>query len=160
MTSLVVPIMENDRFYGVAAVDLKIDFLQGIVDEIDLYGGQATAVIVTDQGTLVAVRDQPDQALQPATSIYPDFEQILPRIAAGETFTSLSPDGKYLRVFSPLDIGETGAHSSLGLIIPFSAITASVTELGDPGSCDRPEHHHHFSSDPVVFHRSTLAPGH
>lgn len=128
MTSLVVPIIENDRFYGVAAVDLKIDFLQGIVDDIDLYNGTATAVIVTDQGTLIAVRDQPDQALQPAASIYPDFEQILPRIAAGETFTSLSPDGKYLRVFSPLDLGETGSHSSLGLVIPFSAITASVSE--------------------------------
>jgi methyl-accepting chemotaxis protein len=127
MTTLVVPIMENDRFYGVAGVDLKIDFVQGIVDEIDLYGGTATAVIVTNTGTLVAVRNQPDQALQPATSIYPDFEHILPRIAAGETFTSLSPDGQYLRVFSPVDLGETGSHSSLGLIIPFSGITAPAT---------------------------------
>jgi putative methionine-R-sulfoxide reductase with GAF domain len=101
--------------------------LQGIVDEVDLYGNTATAVIVTDQGTLVAVGGQADLALQPASSIYPDFEQILPRIAAGETFTSLSPDGQYLRVFSPVGLGETGTHSSLGLIIPFSAITASAT---------------------------------
>jgi putative methionine-R-sulfoxide reductase with GAF domain len=128
MTSLVVPIVENDRFYGVVGVDLKIDFLQGIVDEIDLYDGTATAVIMTDQGTLVAVGDQPDLALQPASSIYPDFEQILPRITAGETFTSLSPDGQYLRVFSPVGLGETGTHSSLSLIIPFAAITPSVTE--------------------------------
>ena len=127
MTSLVVPILENDRFYGVAGVDLKIDFIQGIVDEIDLYNGTASAVLLTDSGTLVAVSGQPDQALQPATSIYPDLEQILPRIAAGETFTSLSPDGQYLRVFSPLELGETGSRSSLGLIIPFSAITASAT---------------------------------
>ena len=127
MTSLVVPIVENDRFYGVAGVDLKIDFVQNIVDEIDLYNGTATAVLVTDTGTLVAVRNQPDQALQPATSMYPDFEQIQPRIAAGETFTSLSPDGQYLRVFSPVNLGETGSHSSLSLIIPFSAITASAT---------------------------------
>ena len=127
MTSLVVPIMENDRFYGVTGVDIQIDFVQGIVDEIDLYDGTATAVLMTDTGTLIAVRDQPDQALHPATSLYPDFEQIQPRIAAGETFTSLSPDGQYLRVFSPIYIGETGSHSSLGLIIPFSAITASAT---------------------------------
>ena len=127
MTSLVVPIMENDRFYGVAGVDLKIDFVQGIVDEIDLYNGTATAVLLTDTGTLVAVRDQPDQALQRAASIYPDFEQIQPRIAAGETFTSLSSDGQYLRVFSPVGVGETGSHSSLGLIIPLSAITAPAT---------------------------------
>ncbi len=128
MTSLVVPIMENERFYGVAGVDIKIDFVQGIVDEIDLYDGTATAVLMTDTGTLIAVRDQPDQALQPATLLYPDFEQIQPRIAAGETFTSLSPDGQYLRVFVPVGVGETGSHSSLGLIIPFSAITAPATE--------------------------------
>lgn len=128
MTSLVVPIMENDRFYGVVGVDLKIDFLQSIVDEIDLYNGTATAVLLTDTGTLVAVRNQPDQVLQPANLIYPDLEQILPRIAAGETFTSLSPDGQYLRVFAPVGVGETGLHSSLGLIIPFSAITAPAIE--------------------------------
>ena len=128
MTSLAVPIMENDRFYGVAGVDLKIDFVQGIVDEIDLYNGTAAAVIVTDTGTLVAVRDQPDQTLQPATSIYPDFEQIQPRIAADESFVSLSPDRQYLRVFSPIKVGETVSHSSLSLIIPFSAITAMATE--------------------------------
>jgi len=127
MTSLVVPIMENDHFYGVAGVDLRIDFIQNIVDKINLYNGTASAVILTDTGTLVAVRNQPDQALQPANSIYPDLEQILPRIAAGETFTSLSPDGQYLRVFSPMELGESGTHSSLGLIIPFSAITAPAT---------------------------------
>jgi GAF domain-containing protein/HAMP domain-containing protein len=128
MTSLVVPIVENDRFYGVAGVDLKIDFVQGIVDEIDLYNGTATAVILTDTGTLIAVRNQPDQALQPATSLYADFEQIQQRIAAGEAFTSLSPDGQYLQVFAPINIGETGAHSSLSIIIPFSSIIAPATE--------------------------------
>jgi GAF domain-containing protein/HAMP domain-containing protein len=128
MTSLVVPIVENDRFYGVTGVDLKIDFVQGIVDKIDLYNGTATAVILTDTGTLIAVRNQPDQALQPAAAMYPDFEKLLPRIAAGETFTSLSPDGEYLRVFAPINIGETGAHSSLSIIIPFSSIIAPATE--------------------------------
>ena len=128
MTSLVVPIMENDRFYGVTGVDIKIDFVQGIVDEIDLYDGTATAVLMTDTGTLIAVRNRPDQALQTAASIFPDFEQILPRIAAGETFTSLSLDGQYLRVFAPVGVGETGSHSSLGLIIPLSAITTPATE--------------------------------
>ena len=128
MTTLSIPIMENDRFYGVAGVDLKIDFIQGIVDGIDLYNGTATAVILTDTGTLIAVRNQPDQALQPAAAMYPDFEKLQPRIAAGEAFTSLSPDGQYLRVFAPVDIGETGAHSSLSLIIPFSSIIAPATE--------------------------------
>lgn len=127
MTTLAIPIVENDRFYGVAGVDLKIDFLQSIVDGINLYNGTATAVILTDTGTLIAVQNQPDQALQPAASIYPDFEQIQPRIAADETFTSLSPDGQYLRIFSPFNVGETGAHVSLSLLIPFSAITAPAT---------------------------------
>src|SRR5574339_576627 len=127
MTTLAVPILEDDRFYGVAGVDLKIDFVQNLVDSIDLYNGTATAVLMDDTGTLVAVRNQPEQTLQPANSIYPDLEQILPRIAAGEAFTSLSADGQYLRVFSPIELGETGSHSSLGLIIPISVITASAT---------------------------------
>lgn len=127
LTSLVVPIMENNHFYGVAGVDLNIDFVQSIVDKIDLYNGTATAVLVTDTGTLIAVRNQPAQVLQPATSLYPDFDQLRPRIAAGETFVSPSPDGQYLRVFSPVTAGETGSHSSLSLVIPYSEVTTTTT---------------------------------
>jgi len=127
MTSFVVPIVVDDRFYGVAGTDLRIDFIQNIVDEIDLYDHSASAVVLTDTGTLVAISDQPELGLQPATAIYEDFEDLLPYVTAGETLVSPSPDGQFLRVFAPIDFGYYETHWSIGLIIPIEKITAAAT---------------------------------
>ncbi len=127
MATFTVPIIVNDKFYGIAGVDAPIAFTQDIVNGISLYGDNAKAVLLTDNGTLIAVHNQPELSNQPATQIYQDFEQLQPRLTAGEVFTSLSPDGKYLRVFSPIDIGEVGTHWSFSLIIPFNEITATAT---------------------------------
>ncbi|MBK9780620.1 MAG: HAMP domain-containing protein [Anaerolineales bacterium] len=59
--------------------------------------------------------------------MFSDFAELQARIANGETFISLSPDGKFLRVFSPIDIGEVGTHWSFSLIIPFAVITSEAT---------------------------------
>ena len=126
ISTVAVPIIENHRFYGVAGVDYRTDFVQGLVDDIDLYDGAASAVLFTETGTLVAVRNQPELTLQPANSIYQDFEQFQSQISAGRSFFSLSPDGRDLRVFYPINIGEAGRWW-FGLVVPFSEITAPAT---------------------------------
>jgi methyl-accepting chemotaxis protein len=127
MTSLSVPVVENGRFYGVTGVDLRIDFVQSLVDQINLYDGTAQAVLFTDQGTLVAVHNQPELALQPADTLYGDFESIRASLATGEAFSSQSPDGRYLRVFAPVDFGSTGTQWFMGLIIPMEKITEKAS---------------------------------
>jgi PAS domain S-box-containing protein len=127
MASFVVPIVVNGKFYGITGVDAPITFVQTIVDNVNLYDGQAEAVLLTDTGTLIAVHKKPELSNQPAEQIYSDFADIQPRIAAGETFISLSPDGQYLRVFSPIDVGDVGTHWSFSLVIPFSAVTTPAT---------------------------------
>ena len=127
MASFVAPILYDGKFYGIAGVDAPIAFVQDLVDQVDLYNGQAGAVLMTAEGTLISVRNQPDLVNQPATEIYPDFAELKPRIEAGDAFISLSPDGQYVRAFAPVDLGRTGKHWSFGLIIPFSEITAPAT---------------------------------
>lgn len=127
MASFVVPIVQNDKFYGIAGVDAPIEFVQQVVDSIDLYDGEAQAVLFTDTGTLIAVHQQPELVNQPAKLVYGDIEQLLPRLSAEETFTSLSPDGKYLRTFAPISLGKSGTRWTMGLIIPLYKITAPAT---------------------------------
>ncbi len=127
MASFVVPIIYNNEFYGIAGVDAPISFVQGIVDKIDLYNGTAEAVLMTDSGTLLGVRNKPELVNQPATEIFPDFSDLQARLNAGEAFISPSPDGEYLRAFSPVDLGLTGKHWSFALVIPITEITAPAT---------------------------------
>jgi putative methionine-R-sulfoxide reductase with GAF domain len=127
IASYIVPIVQNNTFYGIAGVDAPIGFVQELVDNINLYDGSANAVLFTETGTLVAVRQQPDLTSQPASLIYEDFDQIQPQLSS--SFTRLSADGKYLQIFSPITIneGENGVHWVMGLIIPFEKITAPAT---------------------------------
>ncbi|MFZ5857290.1 MAG: GAF domain-containing protein [Chloroflexota bacterium] len=128
MASFVVPIVNDETFYGIAGIDAPIAFVQTIVDSVDLYDGKADAVLLTSSGTLIGVRNRPELVNQPATEIYADFSDLQARIEAGETFISLSPDGQFLRVFAPVEIGQTDAHWTFGLIIPFAEITAPATD--------------------------------
>ena len=125
IASFITPIILDDIFYGIAGVDAPIGFVQQLVDDIDLYEGTANAVLFTDAGTLLAVRQKPELVNQSASSIYEDFDKIQPRL--GSSFTRLSPDGKYLQIFSPIDVGGAETRWILGLIIPFEKITAPAT---------------------------------
>ncbi len=126
IASFIIPIVLDDTFYGIAGVDAPIGFVQQLVDDIDLYEGSTNAVLFTDTGTLIAVRQKPELVNQPASLIYEDFDKIQPQL--GSSFTRLSPDGKYLQIFSPIDVGGGGAdHWVMGLIIPFEKITAPAT---------------------------------
>jgi GAF domain-containing protein/HAMP domain-containing protein len=127
MASFIVPIMQGDTFYGITGVDAPIRFVQNIVDNINLYNGKANAILMTDSGTLIGVRNQPEMVSQPASSILPDFESLQTQIISGKTIISPSPDGKNLRVFAPVNIGNTGTHWIFGLIIPYSEITSQAT---------------------------------
>jgi len=131
IASFIIPIIQNDKFYGIAGVDAPIGFVQQLVDNIDLYDGTANAVLFTDTGTLVAVHEKPELTNQPANLIYADFDTIQHQLET--SFTRLSPDGKYLQIFSPVQIGQSGTHLEsqaqwvIGLIIPIEKITAPAT---------------------------------
>lgn len=125
IASYVIPITQNGKFYGIAGVDAPISFVQQLVDSIDLYDGTTNALLFTETGTLVSVHQQPGLTNQPASLIYPDFDNLQPHL--NSTYTRLSPDGKYLQIFSPIEIGTGGTRWVLGLIIPFEKITAPAT---------------------------------
>ena len=127
MATFTIPILVGGKSYGIAGVDAPITFVQDIVDSVNLYNGKAEAILVTDSGTLIAVQQQPELTNQPATERFADFGELQDRLQAGEAFISLSPDGNYLRVFSPINVGEVGTHYSFSLVIPFSEITAQAT---------------------------------
>ena len=127
MASFVVPIVYNDKFYGIAGIDAPIAFVQEIVDNVNLYEGSADAVLMTTDGVLIGVRNRPELVNQPASEIYPDFSELQQRLESGQAFVSPSPDGETLRVFAPVELGQSGSRWIFGLTIPYSKTTASAT---------------------------------
>jgi methyl-accepting chemotaxis protein len=129
MTSLIVPIVANGKYYGLAGVDLRLDFLQGIVDAFDLFNHTGNIAIISNNGTLAAVSKQPDRMGEDVKELHKDFtnENKLV-IEKGQTTTvNVEEGGGQLEVFVPLQVGQTITPWSVNVNIPTQQITADAT---------------------------------
>jgi methyl-accepting chemotaxis protein len=123
LTSLVVPIMVGDTFYGIAGVDLRLDFLQEIAGDVtDLYDGAARIAVISHNGTLAAVTNNSNLQGKHIKEIHNDFENDLAVIQAGKSEVSTNKDGE-LEVFAPLKVGRSTTPWSVNIVIPGKKIT-------------------------------------
>ncbi len=129
MTSLVVPIAVEGQFYGVAGVDLRLDFLQQVVEAADIYGGRGTLALITYQGMLAGVTHRPELTNRSARELHPDFDTDgeLARIQAAESFYE-SQAGE-LEVFVPIRFGHTTTPWAANVLVPLRVVTAEATQL-------------------------------
>ena len=128
ITSLVVPIMANGQFYGIAGVDLPLDFLQELADEFIAYGGAAKVAIISNNGSLAAVEGQPDlvgQTMKEFKNGDTGWENDLAVIQSGQT--KVNDERGIYETYVPVTFGSTATPWSVNLIIPTSTITAEAT---------------------------------
>jgi methyl-accepting chemotaxis protein len=124
MTSLVVPIIVDGKFYGITGVDLPLTFLQGLADELDLYNKSGTMILYSNNGTLAAVTDRPDLVNTSIQDFSSDWEEDLAVIQNGQNLTE-EQDG-IMETYIPLWFGETSTPWALNLNIELSLITAKA----------------------------------
>ncbi len=125
ITSLVVPIMIEGQFYGIAGVDLRLEFLQELVDEENAFDGTAKLVLISNNGTLSAVTGQPELIGEQATAIHTGFDENNTIVQNGEQLIQDMEDD--LAVFVPIHFGFSPTPWSLNLLVPMKQITAEAT---------------------------------
>jgi methyl-accepting chemotaxis protein len=122
ITTLAVPIITNDTFYGMVRVDLRLDGFQEPVDDIEeLYEGTAQILIISHTGMLVAVTGKPELAGKHIQEMHKDWEEDLGYIQKGETIAK--EDEGRMAVFAPLKVGHTITPWSVNVLIPMEKIT-------------------------------------
>lgn len=127
MTSLVVPIMVEGQFYGIAGIDVSLDFLQNLADDIELYNGAGSMNLISYSGVLAGVSNQPDLVGEHFREIDQDWQQDTTIIQEGETV--VEEDEGRIGVFVPIHVGRAVTPWSVQLLIPTQAITAEATQL-------------------------------
>ncbi len=127
LTSLIAPIVVDGQFYGIAGVDLRLDFLQALVDKIDLYDHSAKLALISHNGTLAGVTGQPELAAQPVKVYHQDWEQVLTYVQAGQTISMV--DEGNLVVFVPIQVGRSVTPWSVNINIPQDKVTVEATAL-------------------------------
>ena len=127
LTSLVVPIVVDGKFYGIAGVDFSLQFLQTVADRVDLFDGQAELVLISHNGTLAGVTGRPELAGKPMKEVHADWEEDLRFIQGGEEV--LQEDEGRIAVFVPIRVGQAATPWSVNLNFPTAKITAGATAL-------------------------------
>jgi methyl-accepting chemotaxis protein len=126
-TTLVTPILIGNKFYGVVGADIKIDFLQKLSDEINLYNRAGKLMLLSNKGVVASLSGRPDAVNKPLQSIYPEMAEDIGKIAGGRE--SVGFVGDHLRVLVPLQIGKTNTPWAACILIPTKVVTAAATTL-------------------------------
>lgn len=126
VTSLTVPIIVDDTFYGIAGIDLRIDGLQKVVDDVEkLYDGTGEILLISHSGILAAVTGRPELAGKPLKDYgEEDAEEDL--LNMQHEFIEIEENR--LEVSTPLKIGHTTTFWSVKIFVPMEKITAVADE--------------------------------
>ena len=121
ITSLVVPIVSNKKFYGIAGIDLRLDFLQALADDVeDLYGGAARVALISNNGTLAGVTGKPELVGQHLKQISEDSEQNISTFQKDEKKIDILKGE--VRAFIPIQTGRTTTPWCVNINVPLETI--------------------------------------
>lgn len=126
LTSTTVPIIYNGVFYGMAGVDIKLDFLQGQVDAVDLYNHTAQMNIISNNGTIVAASGSPDLSGKPFSDLQAENKLDMEKVQAA--VANVSQQGTNLKVLTPIMVGHTKTPWAVQLIVPLAEVTKAATK--------------------------------
>ncbi len=124
MTSFMAPIVVNGKFYGVAGVDMTLDFLQEYAEKAVEYNPKASINIFSNSGIVAASTGHPEMISQPISAMHEDYEEDLEIIQAGKTL--IKEDEGDLLVNMPMYIGGYPKPWAVHMMLPVSETVASA----------------------------------
>ncbi len=128
ITSLAAPIIANGQFYGVVGVDIRLDFIQSMADNLDIYGRSGKLKVISNNGKLVGVTGSPNlvgRSIKMGQN-HKDYEKDLSIIQKGKEERRFVDDN--LEIFTPLRIGKTETPWSINVLVPEDKVTAVATK--------------------------------
>ena len=133
LTSLVVPILNDGRFQGIAGVDLALDHLQHQIDAAarELHGGLARVNLVAHDGTIVAASGRPSLIGRPLSALHEDWEEDLQAIQ--EARPLVEEDEGHLMAVVPVRLGEAARPWAIQLTLPMEHITDQADDAAREG---------------------------
>ncbi|MGR1198668.1 methyl-accepting chemotaxis protein [Aeromonas hydrophila] len=134
MTSVTVPLLEQEKLLGMVGVDISLTALQSLVKEMDqeLYEGQGKVLLVSSQGRVAGV-DGFDVTLgSPLGQQYQALAgELQGWLGQGQISSRWSPDGTLLQTFVPVKMRGTEQKWGIYIELPRSVVLASALQLQD-----------------------------
>lgn len=117
ITSVIVPIVIDNKFYGIAGVDMTLSFLQGLCDKSDIYNKTGELILLSNNGTISGITGEPDLVGKSMEEIYGDeYKTHLATIQNAQD-TIKYKKGMFT-LFKPMRFGDTTTPWSVGILLP------------------------------------------
>lgn len=131
LTSLVVPIVVDNEFYGIAGIDISLDFISSFIDKAnkELYNGTGYIAVFSNNGTIAAYSGDKSLIGKGIDALHHDWEEDLKVIQSGEM--EYEPLEEELNTFIPINIGKTTTPWSVQISVPNDEVFKSVNQLMD-----------------------------
>ncbi|QTA87377.1 methyl-accepting chemotaxis protein [Desulfonema magnum] len=130
MTTLSAPIISDDTFYGVITIDQRLDFIQSLVEKInkEIYSGVGKTAIVSHNGVLAAVSDNPGLVGKHSKNWMPEcWQRCMEQLHEEKEAVTVSDDE--MEVIFPFVIGKSGEPWAVIIEVPKDAVLTQVREL-------------------------------
>jgi len=126
LTSISVPIIENERFIGLSGVDVGLERYEELTNSIKPFRG-SYAILLSNKGCVVAHPDKSNvnKSYSKIESKLVNTNNILDRISKGDTFHINKTDSdrnEYYMSFVPITIGNSNTPWSLVVVTPMEVI--------------------------------------
>ena len=133
LTSISVPIKENNKFLGVAGTDLRLNYLQerSVLVNKKVYNGSGTLFIVSHEGLIVADSADASMIGKPLTGALAHAEGIVSNIKEGKMFVGNADDGKSMIAYAPIRLGRSGKYWAVLLKLPRDVVLADAAMLNN-----------------------------
>ena len=134
MMSLVAPILADNVFYGIAGVDLRVDFIQSLIDAAnkEFYSGEGRISVVSYNGIIAAASNTPYLIGRPLKHAMPEkWQEYMENIISGKEDVLLKDSDDTLNVFVPLKVGKTDMRWAVIIDIDKSVVLADASSLKD-----------------------------
>ncbi|MFP4026027.1 MAG: cache domain-containing protein [Thiohalospira sp.] len=131
-TSIVCPIISNNKFLGVVGVDVQLEQFQKIINEIKPFEN-SIAFLLSNKGVYVANPD-PEFLGKSVQEIFPEESEkydVLSKISNGKflSYEIKGPDGNmYYTAYAPVNIGNTGTPWSIGIAVPLDFVLKKANQ--------------------------------
>ena len=134
LATMSVPILVDNKFYGVAGADYDLSFVQKLSEEADkgLLDGQGAVIILSDMGLVIAHSEHPDTiGTSYSSRIKEGWDEILGNISKGAHTVIKDEKTGDFRAMAPIRLGNSGKYWSVMVRVNEDVILADAYKLRD-----------------------------
>ena len=126
-TSLIVPLLDNNKFIGVVGVDISLDVFNDLIKEIKPFD-RSYAYLISNQGVIVAHPNKSyiGKSIDKVESRKAEKYNIIDEVQKGKQFSFTDKDSlneKYFYSFFPINVGKTRTPWSIAIAVPIKVVT-------------------------------------